>query len=220
MTRLRSVWATLLVGALSASGGPSGSFPGGTIMDFGDHPGWRPQERSVKLANTGDEPFRIVRIQKSCGCITASADTDRLEPGKAATITVVVAADELIGGYRKTVRVLTEPPQQLLLTITGRAAPLVEVLPQRNVNLGNLLVGQSRKQAFAINPVRQGTELGEPVLQGEITGMQRGRRLEVVANPSKAGLFRASITIPVISPKHCSPIRITLFGRAVARPPE
>ncbi len=77
------------------------------------------------LTNTGDEELLITEVQVSCGCTTTALASDRLQPGEAVGLTVMVNTEGFRGAISKTIFVASndphrQSPNELQLLLTGK----------------------------------------------------------------------------------------------------
>jgi hypothetical protein len=94
--------------------------------------------------NVGQDMLRLSKGSTSCGCTLSEVDQNEIPPGQSAKVTVQWKAKKDPGVYRETATILTNDPaqQRVVLTISGRMVPAIEVVPSE-LSLGQLSVSQT-----------------------------------------------------------------------------
>ncbi|MGH8163566.1 MAG: DUF1573 domain-containing protein [Rhodanobacteraceae bacterium] len=84
-----------------------------------------------KYKNTGDKPVKITVVRPSCGCTTAQPPADPIAPGASGEIAATFHIGDRSGPQSKTVRVLTDAPndQGVVLTLHADVPKVLEVKP-------------------------------------------------------------------------------------------
>ena len=83
-----------------------------------------PYDHNFSFTNTGDEPFKLVKVKAGWGCTTPSWSTDEIKAGEKGFITVAYKSDNRPGKFNKTIKVNTSINSELTkLTIKGEVVP-------------------------------------------------------------------------------------------------
>jgi len=199
---------------------------GSDSFHFDKYPANQDKIASFTIKNSGDETLKIKSIRKTCGCFKPSSNKMELPPNESATIKVEVEAYGIYKSYSKFVFVYSNDPKNPIqkLRVSGNADPLVEVLPQDKVFIGNVSKEQDVVREFLIKPFgKNSVKLKEPKVQSthelkaSITEENGSYRIKVVYDKSrKAGRIKSTIKIPVEEPKGWKDLELTLYGRAKA----
>ncbi|MEO8066831.1 MAG: DUF1573 domain-containing protein [Flavobacteriales bacterium] len=79
-----------------------------------------PAEFVFDVKNNSARPLRITSVKADCGCTTAQAPTDAIEPGTTVKIPVQFSGRAPQGDFRRTVRLLTDgEPAEIELILSG-----------------------------------------------------------------------------------------------------
>ena len=83
-----------------------------------------PVEFVFDVKNNGTKPLRITEVKADCGCTTAHAPPDPIEPGRTVKIPVQFSGRAPQGDFRRTVRLLTDgEPTEIELILSGVIVP-------------------------------------------------------------------------------------------------
>ena len=88
-------------------------------------------EVTFGFTNMGPKPVRIVQIQPSCGCTTATMEKQTFAPGEKGSLTAILDAKGFTGTQEKTIQVISDDdpkPTTLILRVT--IPELVKVYPR------------------------------------------------------------------------------------------
>jgi peroxiredoxin len=99
--------------------------------DFGQVWSGTVNKHTFKIQNLGQEPLKITKIQRSCGC-TVAGEYDRvIGPGALGELTLSINTNRFAGSFSKSVTVISNDPQnpKIKLTLTGNARPYIKVQP-------------------------------------------------------------------------------------------
>ena len=218
-----------LWGALAAENGTGLALVGSGHHDLGVFKDSEAPQTAFLLCNGGEETLRITDIRKTCGCASAVADRDVIEPGGTGTVRVVVEPYTLEGAFTKSVFILTDAPgaAPLSLTFSGTCVPLFSVRPSKTVDTGRLPFGAKWEGTFEVE-ASESIALGEPAVTSACPGtvsVERvaaspdGRprwRIPVTVSPPGHGAFRYQAVFPVLSPSNRPPLVLEVAGRAGA----
>jgi len=196
---------------------------GSDSVNFGKHSANQTKTATFTIKNGGDEALKIKSIRKTCGCFKPSTDKMELKPNEFATIKVEVEAYGIYKSYSKFVFVNSNDSKNPIqkLRISGNAEPLVDILPQDKVFIGNVSKDQDVVREFLIKPFgKNSVKLQEPKVQSthelkaSITEENGSYRIKVVYDKSrKAGRIKSTIKIPEEEPKGWKDLELTLYGR-------
>ncbi|MBK7555255.1 MAG: DUF1573 domain-containing protein [Flavobacteriales bacterium] len=83
-----------------------------------------PVEFVFDVKNNGTKPLRITEVKADCGCTTAQAPPDPIEPGSTVKIPVQFSGRAPQGDFRRTVRLITDgEPTEIELILSGIIVP-------------------------------------------------------------------------------------------------
>jgi len=193
--------------------------------DFGDYPAGEAKVAAFTLRNAGDEPLRIIRVHKTCGCSSATSSRDVIEPGGTASVEVAILPYSIAGPYSKNTFVESTDKQQTLLklNVRGRAQPLVEALPSNEILAGRIAEGAGWAGQVSIRRNDPGVILGAAVASGTHPLLLSTNRIDTASGtvtldallepPAITGDLHGLITIPVLHPTNHPPLLITINGR-------
>jgi hypothetical protein len=188
-------------------------------FDFGPIPQGVRLVHRFALANGGDAPLEIQRLDAACGCTTAVVGRSTLAPGERTELEVALATGGLRGPVHKTVEVTTTDPAQPRWTLHLQAEVQAEILlTSDEVTLLDLAPAQRRK---ATVHVRSGT--GQPITVADVdlspapwlgvatreAGQELYVDLDLVARrlPKDRSAGTDTITLHLANPK---PVLVTL----------
>lgn len=105
----------------------------GTLSNTSDVP------HTFVLANEGEAPLVIYRVQADCGCTRVRLEDKIIQPGEQIAVQVQLILKGRAGGQHKRVTIESNDPDQprLALSLIGEAVAEVEVKPDR-IYWGNL----------------------------------------------------------------------------------
>jgi hypothetical protein len=114
---------------------------------FGLVPAETTVEHAFQVRNDGQFPLVLEPGGTSCSsCTIGRIEQRRLQPGESTRIIVAYHAGAVGGEFRKTATILSNDPvrreQPLVLTVSGRVVPVVELVPPELV-LSGLSAGES-----------------------------------------------------------------------------
>ncbi len=220
----------LISGAISASAEATANkrehgsavVEGSDKVDFGAYRAIEKKVARYVIRNAGNSELRILKIRKTCGCASATANRSVLGPGEEATAEVVILPNSIFGLYSKNTFVETDDPGNrfVKLTVAGNAIPLVRVLPKDHIHAGRLKTGQSWSHAFTLKPTESGVVLGEPLVEStfpveaSLTGKNAEYSLALSLQPvATGGDLRCSVSVPVITPTNQPPIKASVTAK-------
>jgi hypothetical protein len=124
-------------------------------IDFGMVEQFQQVHHSLKMANTGDAPLRMLKIEATCGCTAAVPADSVVLPGKEVLIDVAFSTRDYEGEQEKTLTISTNDPAEPLVrvVVTANVRPYVRMEPTV-LPFGALKVGQtaSQKVRFSSDP--------------------------------------------------------------------
>ena len=190
-------------------------------VDFGKYPANQAREHIFIITNTGDQPLKILKVRKTCGCSETRLDKEGLKPGETAKLTAVIKAESIAGPYSKSLFVENNDPKQsfLLLTLNGQATPLAEIKPQHKLYVGTIPAGKPKLQEFIIEPNIPEVAFAPPEITGPAISQMEKRpdgkyKLSVTLNPTaEMTTLNVKIKIPVQSPANWQPLEITVMAQ-------
>lgn len=213
----------LILFSLGVYASPELCIIGSDSVDFGKYSANQTKTATFTIKNSGDELLQIKAIRKTCGCFKPSSDKKELKPNESATIKVDVEAYGIYKSYSKFVFVHTNDSENPIqkLRISGNAEPLVEILPQNKVFIGNATADQELAREFVIKPFgKKPLKLKEPVVNSthdlkiSLIEEKGVYKLKVVYDESrKVGRVKSTIKIPVEKPEGWKDLEIVLYGR-------
>ncbi len=214
----------------SASAAPLLDLVNGNSVDLGTFESRLARAAVFEIKNSGDEPLKIFKVRKTCGCFEVDEFPKELEPGKSGKIKISLEAYGLSDKFSKMVFVHSnsdKAPIQIL-RISGKAVPLCKISPSKGVNVFNLAFksksDKERVYTFSLKPtgnkslvLGQPTELnkkGIKVALEKFPGAKKGYALKVFISPeAEKGRIRLPIEVPVKSPKGWKPVEALLYGK-------
>ncbi len=201
----------------------------GNSVDLGTFESRLARKAVFKIKNSGDEPLKIFKVRKTCGCFEVDEFPKVLEPGKSGEIKIALEAYGLSDKFSKMVFVhsnSSKTPIQIL-RISGKPVPLCRISPSKGVNVFNLAFksksDNERAYIFTIKPTgNKPLELGKPAVidkKGIKVALEKslgakGYLLKVFISPeAEKGRIRLPIEVPVKSPKGWKPVEALLYGK-------
>lgn len=190
-------------------------------VNFGTHPAYETKKTNFIIKNTGKTVVNIIRVNKSCTCIETSCSKMQANPGEEIPISVTVLPDSVYGYYRKNILVETTDPitRVIILSVSGTAVPLVNVLPSATIYAGRLPLKQEWIQKFELEASTHGVELDSvehesnfpvkiEVVKLPLSNLLRWQLTLTLEPPQHAGSLQCKIKIPIRSPEGHPPIVI------------
>jgi len=225
------LWRTFsLITFCTATGlaGPKLEIEGEARANFGKYPSRESKVAKFVIRNGGDEPLSIQKVRKTCGCLDVSYRKKAIKPGKSSVVKVTVLAEKVSHAYSKHVFIESNDPGKkfLKLQVMGNAVPAVEIKPHDKVNAGGIAAAQEWSRTFALATYEDGVKLGEPAIESQLDA-----NAEVKENPEKPGQylltldmtpgteqkrFRCVVTVPVVRPRKCKPLKLVVHGSVLA----
>lgn len=100
--------------------------------EFGNADPAVPVQHTFLIANKGDAPLAIRRVQPSCGCTTAQISQTNINPGETATLPAQVNLQGRSGAQEKHIAIESNDPRTptLMLTLKGNVRPDLQVEPE------------------------------------------------------------------------------------------
>ena len=196
--RFLGLWSFVLFVAFcsicsSALAVPKIEVVGVSSIDFGQYPAWERKVARYTIRNSGDEPLKIFKVRKTCGCASATIDKKELDPKETATVEVVILPNTIFYLYSKNTFVESNDPDNRFarLNVSGNAIPLFDVGPKTEVNAGRIRTKQPWSYSFSLESTRRGVRLGEPVVK---SNYPINVRLTQAAEGSKQ--YQLAVTMP------------------------
>ncbi len=186
-------------------------------VDLGRFPSNRPPSASITLVNDGRRPLEGIFIRSSCGCLAAVAEGTSVPSGGRMDIRLSILPEKLDGPFSHCVFV--EAGGDLLrASVIGEGVPLFKVHPENAANLGTLPCGSPFQAEFLLEATETAT-LGacppSPLVVETIRMSPFAYRVLLRGTaPRKAGRFRLSAAIPIVSPAGWEPLKLSVYGRA------
>ena len=192
----------------------------GTINGYGK------QTVSYRFKNTGEAPGEILSFVPSCACISASADTMRLQPQEESVVTVTLDASMVHGSFKRTVWVVTNDPKKprTSLILTGETRPLFlgrPTSPQRVI----LAEGATWTNRFTLTQAETNLFVGAPSIKIEgdkltaaatLTTNTQGKitfEVTLVVTALAPGGHQMYLALPIHGRPDLSPLKVTYFFR-------
>lgn len=102
----------LLFTAITLSAQPKLEIVGGSTYDWGEvKSSESPLKTKMTFKNVGNETLKITQVKPGCGCTTAPLDKNVLQPNETATLDVTLDVKNRSGNVTKTIRVVTNEPE-------------------------------------------------------------------------------------------------------------
>ena len=199
-------------------------------VDFGTFPANKKQNTTFIIKNTGNENLKIIRVRKTCACAIAKLDKKIIPPGQTTALVANIKKNSITGSFSKSIYVETNASNSrfLRLTLSGKAIPLVQVLPKEFLYLGTLNPEQSSSHSFKLKATQTDVKLKlMPVkanfpIQASLKKLNvKEFSLVVTVTPNKFNdSLEAKILVNISSPKNWAPIEIKLMGKTSGKAPE
>lgn len=138
------------------------------IYDFGrikEEAG--PHKVDFKFSNTGDEPFRILKVKAGWGCTAPSWSTEEIEPGQTGVISVQFDSNNRPGKFSKSIKVHTSIDSNIIRLIIngfvlgtrGKLRKKIGPLEANNneVNFGDVFLGSNLTKRIKIHNTKEDT---------------------------------------------------------------
>lgn len=125
--------AALLAGLTCAAAGAPAVRCDVPSFDFGTSDMASVVEHEFRLANDGDQPLAIEKVNTGCGCTTSNMGTNSVPPGGATSLTVRFSLAGRSGSQRRTIYVhCNDPVRRILqLQLTGVVEPVARRPPDQ-----------------------------------------------------------------------------------------
>jgi hypothetical protein len=194
-------------GASTNGVGPKIEFAS-TVYDFGRVAAGGVVKHDFVFTNTGDALLEITGVYPSCGCTTAGAWTQQVEPGKTGTIPLQFNSARFSGPVAKTVTVAPKNQPAITLQIKGTIWKPIEVNPQTAVL--NVVADSPTNPTAKVSIVSSLDEpitlsdptSSNPAIGAELKTVEPGKRFEVLITPRTPlaqGNVQATISIKTSS---------------------
>lgn len=185
MTRHILLLIGVMVGAGAARAGEADAFFAERAKDFGTVPFGPTLVHHFKITNTSSQTVYITGARVSCGCVSASVQSNTLRPGEATFLTANMDTKRFVGPKEVTVYVSFSQPRDEV-TVAVRAnrndsfSKSAEVLSLGRVRkgaegTGTLQVTMRNEPAFELKTAASATEFVSPTFK-----LVRRDRTEVV----------------------------------------
>jgi hypothetical protein len=105
---------------------------GGSTRDFGEVFGGSTASRTVRIANSGSETLRILKIEPECGCTSASITSRVIAPNDTATMTIAFNSKSYYGKVEKKIAVASNDlnASNLEIVFTAQVINIVQTTPE------------------------------------------------------------------------------------------
>lgn len=120
----------------------------------------------IPVRNIGGEPLKIINVHTSCGCTMVNMKENVIEPGKTATLEVVMDTSMKQGVVRKAIEISSNDPKTPKITVylSANVLPkagvaLVKSSGATNMGMSSLMTGED--PALANDPHAGLTEAGQ-----------------------------------------------------------
>jgi hypothetical protein len=126
----------LLAGLGSTAPAWAGSWADGMFAalskDFGSVPRGGPLQYSFRFTNNTGQKVHVSSVRVSCGCVSAAAEQNDIDPGQAATINATMDTQRFLGVKRVTIYVQFDQPQfeEVRLWVQANSRDDVSVNPE------------------------------------------------------------------------------------------
>ena len=178
-------------------------------IDFKIFPSNQEQQVNFVLSNEGDQPLKILRIRKTCGCAVIQSKIDTILPGASAELSIMLIANSLKGAFSKKIFIETNEPKHrfTILTLTGHALPLVAITPKARIYAPRLILNKPTSFSYTLTKSVETINFETPVIQSNYpieikfekkTKLQTMVILTIAPEGSK-GKLQAAVTIPLDS---------------------
>ncbi len=123
---------------------PSGPQPSATVdhnlYDFGIIGVGDEQSHTFTIRNRGEAPLRLRDVETTCTCTLGSLESDTVQPGEEATVTLEWVAAEPHKMFRQGASISTNDPRkpELRFIVSGTVEPLYHLTPQVAWPLGQI----------------------------------------------------------------------------------
>lgn len=192
-------------------------------VDFGEYHASERRSATFRLKNEGLTPVSISRVRKTCGCAAIVTGVTNVLPGEETTLEVAILPHSITGTYTKHTYVETSNHADsfVRVTVSGRAVPLVSILPQESVFAGRMPTNRSLVQVFELLPSDPATVLGSPVATNsrpsrvDLSPVGEGRQQLCIemAPTDLSGDYVCTVKIPFLSPSNHPPLSVSLTAR-------
>lgn len=179
------------------------------------------------FTNTGTKTLEITGVHASCGCTTAGAWDQKVEPGETGKIPLQVNTANFNGMVSKSANVTCNDPAHgsISLAISGTVWRPIEVTP--NFATFNFLPGEQKKESRTVRIVNNTDEQitlsdvqnGSPAFQAELKTVEPGKvfELEIATVPEFVSTtVQAAITVKTSSTN--TPL-VSVTALAIMQPP-
>ncbi|MGH7936805.1 MAG: DUF1573 domain-containing protein, partial [Chthoniobacterales bacterium] len=141
-----------------------------------------------KYKNTGDKPVKITVVRPSCGCTTAQPPADAIAPGAGGEIDATFHIGDRSGPQTKTVRVLTDTPddQGVILTLHADVPKVLEVKPSflfwpKTEALGPKTIEVDLGGDFPVNKIDVSST--DPAVKTTVKSLPEKKAFEITVTP-------------------------------------
>ena len=213
---------------INAHGAPAMAIKDSNTIDFGTFPANKKQSATFIIKNIGDEPLKIIRVRKTCGCSANKLSRKIIPPGQSATLISDIIENSIRGSFRKSVYIESNASnfRFFQLTLSGNAVPLVQVLPKRFLHLGVLTPEKSKVYSFKLKATQEDVKLklmpiktNFPVIVSLKQVSDKEFLLKTKVTPKKSNhSLKAKIIVNIVSPRGWGAIEIQLMGETSNTP--
>ncbi len=163
------------------------------VYDFGKARAGTEVIHEYKFKNTGNGPLEILGVKPGCGCTTAGAHTEVVQPGESGVIPIKLKPGNTAGPVNKRITVTTNIPDKgkiITLEIKGTVWSPVQVTP-RSAAFGRLTpdtlkTGMTRTLTIVNNleePMNPGAiRSSNDAFGGEIKPVEAGKKYELIVS--------------------------------------
>ena len=126
-----------------------------------------PHRGDFKFSNTGDEPFKILKVSAGWGCTAPSWSTDEIKPGQSGIISVEFDSNNRPGNFRKSIKVFTSIDDTIIKLATkgfviatpGKLRKHIGPLDADNdqINFGKMFHGEKQSKIIKIHNTEEDT---------------------------------------------------------------
>jgi hypothetical protein len=192
-----------------------------TVAALKIHPLQVEERAEFRFINDGTEPVEILSVKSTCGCLKASASTNRIAPGESGCVVVVFDFRDKMGPQRKGVAVRSsDNPKQPVILYVEANIPEVYTVSSKRLEW-NLSGNREPQSCLLVNSLTEPVRLisvssSSESFTAELITVREGFEYEVRVQPvesATAGL--AVITVQTECPTGLTESRTYSFNASL-----
>ncbi len=192
------------------------------VVDQGEFPANDPPTAVFTLMNRGDSALKVQKLAASCDCLTLRLDRHEAAPGDKIKLYARLIPGTISGSYVKNIVIRSNAENPVaVMRLSGKAVPVVEVLPAARLLAGHIPLHQTWTETCHLQASVPGVKLGEPTAKSSIPATaelrqddERNWRLTIAVTASEVGkTLRGEVVVPILEPKGWQPLCIQFAGR-------